>query len=328
MSKIRFQCAGLVALLLITAPAGVRAAPITDNLLAWWEFDAIGPGNSIADVSGHGRHLSMAANPFLPGGSLPTLGAGVSGGSALQSAPTLVNPVYDPQTAGGIVFLPDPDPDSPVSIYSPHADANPERTDLNAVPLGYGMQAWINLANTNTHQTIFYNRDTGTGTSQSRPGWELTLFDHDGGPGANHQLSFVSNATGIGHYNVGASLTVGVNAWHHILFTSGKLYFNGILIASGFPNPGFTPSAHDLFLGAADYAVFGTVPLWNQPLQGRMDKVAMWDRTISEDEVALLYNQGNGYSLPQGESVPAPGALPLMLIGCAVLFAAGRRRPV
>jgi len=303
-----------------------QGAAITDNLLAWWDFESIGPGNTITDVSGNGQNLSMAVNPYLSGGALPTLGAGVGGGLSLQSAPTVALPIWDPYTAGGIAYLPDPDPDSPVSFYGPIQDANPEASDFNAAAAGYAVQAWINLDNTITHQTILFNRDTGTGISSSRPGWELTLFDHDGGPGANQQLAFVSNATDIGVYQVAPLVSLGINVWHHILFTSGSMYLNGVLIATGFGAPSIAPSAHDLFLGAADYAIFGSIPLWNQPLQGRMDKVALWDRTITAEEVALLYNQGNGYSLPQqqqGDGVPAPGSL--ALLGLGVVFAFARR---
>jgi hypothetical protein len=37
---------------LLTSVATAQAAPITDSLVAWWEFESINPGNTITDLSG------------------------------------------------------------------------------------------------------------------------------------------------------------------------------------------------------------------------------------------------------------------------------------
>lgn len=317
---------GVAVGLAVAEPA--RAAPITDNLLAWWEFEAVGPGNTIADVSGNGRNLLLVDNPFADGGGLPTVVAGgVGGGAALQTAPVV------PDLDLGPGFPPVP----VASGFAMYPDADPDPVDFNAAPTGYAIQLWFNPAQVDLAQGLLFNRDIQTPTSTPRNGWELHLSHKivgspsDPAVGKN-QLNFFGRS-GAGALQVGAFVDVAVNTWHHVLFTAsynaiggpGNLYFDGVLVASGFASLQI-PSFHDLFLGVVDANIFG-VPLLLEPLQGRMDKVALWDRSLTPDEVAALYNGGAGFALTPGgggDGVPAPGAAWLLALG--LLAAAGLRR--
>jgi hypothetical protein len=67
------------------------------------------------------------------------------------------------------------------------------------------------------------------------------------------------------------------------------------------------------------------------PLKGLMDEVAIWSRALSNDEIAALYNDGNGISLipPAVPVLPVVGwaiAASLLSSGIALLRRLGRRR--
>lgn len=338
MSKKLLQQSSLATLLVVVAPMAAQAA-IVDNLLAWWEFEAVGPGHTIADLSGNGRNLTLYENPYLtnplfPPPARPTIGAGgVGGGSALQ-----YSAVPSPSPFFGL-----PSTQLQPAGFAAYPDANPSGVDssdaidfVGPIP-GYSIQAWINVSQNSDHQIILSNRTPrlGIGGDLGRPGWDLVLYGTGGIPGNQNNLELQGYTNGVGSHQVSVG-AVSTNSWHQILVTFSDatgihMYFNGVdLITLPFNTSisTFALSPASLLLGTEEARAFGSTPYLGMPLQGSMDKVALWNRALTPDEVATLYNQGNGYNLPQEEGVPAPGALSLMLLGCATLIAAGRRRLV
>jgi hypothetical protein len=73
-------------------------------------------------------------------------------------------------------------------------------------------------------------------------------------------------------------------------------------------------------------------PLWignnpqtdNRTWNGLIDDVAIWNRPLTTDEIAQIWNGGTGRSI--GEIIPEPGSVLLMCAGAGLLLAGRRRR--
>ena len=94
------------------------------------------------------------------------------------------------------------------------------------------------------------------------------------------------------------SQAMSLNSWHHLSLTYSKLdgiaktYLNGQLVDSD------TMSADtDFFDGGR--LLMGNIYYggdYNYPLNANLDEVSIWNRAITQNEVAELYNDGNGCS--------------------------------
>ena len=119
---------------------------------------------------------------------------------------------------------------------------------------------------------------------------------------SNHKLK-ISSAGGIqmqysdgggSQYPGSSSGSVGLNTWHHAVFTydssdaaaGGKLYLDGALqgakAASGGLDASTTAPALASTLGSHSYQAF----------TGDLDEVSVWDKTLTGDEVSSMYNSG------------------------------------
>jgi len=128
-------------------------------------------------------------------------------------------------------------------------------------------------------------------TGDGGPGWTLTT------PIDAYQLAS-DVYSGFGDYDPGH--------WHmYLAEKSGDtayLYFDTTLIASAFARDLGTPS-DPLLIGrrnAADGRIFG--------VDGMLDDAAIWDRALSDSEIALLYQNGV-------TSTPEPASLTLLIVG-------------
>lgn len=130
--------------------------------------------------------------------------------------------------------------------------------------------AWINLDNVVTTQSVF-QKDRG-----NAGGWSVFI--------SNTSVGFYSEPTAN---TVSASLATGT--WYHLVWTfdngTVKFYKNGAFLgsASGFPTLADDGATFDLGLKAVDST---------EDFQGRMDDVRMYDRVLTSNDVADLYNFG------------------------------------
>jgi hypothetical protein len=141
----------------------------------------------------------------------------------------------------------------------------------------FTVQAWVNYYSTSTEQVLI-EKFTGT----SGPGWTFTK------PGDSF-FQFYGWPAGYIHRSPGP---VTASAWHQLLARRTgndlQIWFDGATIGSG--SMGTIPdSATPLYIGRrnpADRRDFS--------MNGRLDEVAIWNRALSDSEIAHLYNVGVG----------------------------------
>jgi len=97
-----------------------------------------------------------------------------------------------------------------------------------------------------------------------------------------------------GDYQAGyvESGTLTYNEWDHLVLvhniTHMLLYVDNGLIDTVPLNGGMLSSSSLLRLGYA----------WGEPINGTIDEFGVWNRVLTEDEIAQLYNDGNGLQYP------------------------------
>ncbi len=294
------------------------------GLQAFWDFNS---GAATADSSGNDRDLTLRTNPNAYGGagSLPTVeSGGVGGGSALQMPAT----VHDTRMGAPGTFYGDifgPSPFAGGDAYRADEGIGSDPFDLNN-PGGYALQSWVNFDSLmpNSQQALL-SKTAGFGFSAWQ-GWWLNAFRDGAG---TDRIEFAAR-TGNGPMELRNTVSLTTGAWYHILVNATvagpnmqyDLFFNGANIASQVSG-GVNAVTGPLLFGHTSYT-WGVDDLWLNSLRGSLDQVAFWDRSLTQDEVATLYNGGQGFSFPS-TSVPEPSSLALILIGMLLMLS--RRQP-
>ncbi|MDP3723212.1 MAG: LamG-like jellyroll fold domain-containing protein [Candidatus Omnitrophota bacterium] len=115
-------------------------------------------------------------------------------------------------------------------------------------------------------------------------------------PAINYQMHWGTSSMGWG---VGTSSSnLPLNTWTHIVGTfdgsTFRLYFNGVANASGAGSLGALNN-DPLTIGTAGSCA---------PFGGQLDEVGIWNRALSAEEIATLYNGGTGLSAAAAVSTP------------------------
>jgi len=173
----------------------------------------------------------------------------------------------------------------------------------------FTIQVWVNFNSVSGEQTLLekFFGDAG-------PGWTLTK------PGNGFQFF----ASGVPSLNT-SSLSLTLGAWHHLIVRRDGsefcMFFDGDSVSSGTSSNAITSTTNPLLVGrrnSGDWREF--------PVNGKLDEIAIWTRALSDDEIAALYNGGQGASLP----IPEPQQCTLLLFalvaGWQLLSRARRKR--
>jgi len=100
--------------------------------------------------------------------------------------------------------------------------------------------------------------------------------------------------------------TWSADTWYHLVASwgaaGGKFYVNGVLED--------TDGATDNYTDTSDVWEIGS-RAGVDSFRGRIDEASFWCRQLSNDEVVLLYNQGNGWQTPYSATTSPATAIPV-----------------
>jgi VCBS repeat-containing protein len=186
------------------------------------------------------------------------------------------------QLFGGVGFA--------VGLFGQALDMNRNSAQYAARPVSdpvfnfgtssFTVQEWVNFDTTAGEQVLIEKFDGGGG-----PGWTFTKLD-----GNTLRVAGVSVSDT-------PALTIPTNVWHQFLLRKNgsqfDVYFNGISVRSTTNAGGAIANASRPLLIGKRNDGDGR----NFAVDGRIDEVAIWDRALSDAEIATLYNGGAGTSL-------------------------------
>ncbi len=164
------------------------------------------------------------------------------------------------------------------------------------------ISAWFTVDNFDTNWQALVAKGEGGGWRIARRGGD-PIMAYAGGTGDIPGGGVVPDVTGGGWHHVAAVTEGGVET---------RLYVDGDLVGTG-GVPNLEDRANRMQIGGNPDSGGRT---WN----GNIDEVAIWSRPITADEVAFLYNDG------QGNTVPEPSSLALAAFGLLSLALYGWRR--
>ena len=154
----------------------------------------------------------------------------------------------------------------------------------------FSVQAWVNFKTFSDEQVLVEKYEGTDG-----PGWTSTVQPRTRGS----SFHFWSDPYAV-LYSPTQVMTTG--SWHHVLTrrkgSSFDIFHDGTHIASGSDSDAIPNTSFPLLIGtrnAADGRGF--------PVDGRIDEVAIWNRGLTDQEVARLYNGGSGMLIPEPCSV-------------------------
>lgn len=148
-------------------------------------------------------------------------------------------------------------------------------------PTSVTVEAWVKISSTDGTQLVFA-KPLGTGSLDS---YGLAL--QNGVP-----LAAVCDINGFGTFLSDTSaLTLG--QWHHLAYTYDgstgfqALYTDGAMVASGTAGRSMNFDSHPLLLGGD---IESNIPGYY--LKGQIDEATLYNRALSFDEIASIYNVG------------------------------------
>jgi hypothetical protein len=193
--------------------------------------------------------------------------------------------------------------------YGSYAARSQNDTAFDIGSGNFTIQVWVNYNGSLNYEQIAIEKFTDGAT----PGWTLTkLYD-------NSLLFWVGKSPSPSiDYIRSATLPIATNQWYWWVVrrdgSSIKMFFDGLapVAADGGWDAVALPSENPLLLGARDNGSGGFT-------RGSEDEVAFWNRALTNDELAFLYNNGNGNAV-----VPEPS---LMLLLCiSIMSLVGLKR--
>ena len=145
----------------------------------------------------------------------------------------------------------------------------------------FTIQLWVDF-NTTDEQTLLEKFSGSTG-----PGWSITAFRQDT---VTATMEFYGD--GVGSLDT-PSLPITMGTWHQVVVrregSSFDLFIDDTLDATMTSSGTVTASPNPLLIGKRN-----PQDGRNFPLHGTLDEIAIWNRPLTDSQIAALYNNGLG----------------------------------
>ena len=153
--------------------------------------------------------------------------------------------------------------------------------------------------------------------------WQALIAKGEGGAWRLHRSSTSLanfNFSGGGNFNGDGELDQQDGSWHHVVITHDDnnqtlMYVDGVQVGQNLSAGSIAGNGAAMFIGNNPGA---TGRSWD----GMLDDVALWNRVLTTDEIAAIYNNGDGATI--ASLIPEPSSLALLGLGC--LLVVRRRR--
>jgi len=152
----------------------------------------------------------------------------------------------------------------------------------------FTIQVWVNFSTFGREQVLMEKFQTATG-----PAWTLTYYPYYG----DNRFHFYTTYEAVRIYSDPVEMEAG--QWQQVIVrrtdSNFELFFNDRLIGSLTYAGALQDTSSPLLMGmrnSADGRGFF--------LNGMLDEVAIWNRALTDEEIARLYNLGSGYEIPTG----------------------------
>lgn len=183
---------------------------------------------------------------------------------------------------------------------------------------GMTVEAWINPSDTSGRPIVEWAAGPTSG------GYGVHFYASANGPGILY--ANIIGTDGVGHVLQSAGGIVTNNGFQHVAFTydkssgAGRLYLNGLIVATGaFGN--FTPqTSADLYIGYRP----NTIPFGPIAFKGQIDEVTLYSRALASTEIQAIVTAGAGGKClaPMPPQVDAEPPTQTVTAGQAAAFAA------
>lgn len=284
------NCFGLMAAMTFAMTVPLQAA-LVDNLENYWNFD-----DNLTDQA---HALAGSASTVADNGVF----AGTNGTGGIAYGSGRFGAGIDQDGAGGAAQN---------NGYVHVASSADTRHDGESI----STSIWVNVAGFDTSWQAILAHGEGTQFRIARRGGD-NVASYSGGSGD------------IPGSAIGPPLDDG--RWHHIvaiseLAVSTRLWVDGGLVAVG--GPAFIddignsdPPAPDLFIGANPQT-----GAQNREWRGQIDDTAIWNRALTNDEIAEIYTGGQAGRSLGDLIVPEPATGLIALAGLAAFVCRRPRR--
>ena len=282
---------------------GTPETSISSSPVSWWKLNNLTTGIQDSVGSNDGTNSGATkVNTFV------STEAGTSSGMTEQNLVNNNVSVFNGDSAGmttANLVTSNISRTQPYSNYSFNFDSassdyfdlgglqgtalQPSNTTL--VSDGFSVSVWVNLDDTSTFRTFWQNDGLGNANYYGliflmNTGGQLNIgYNNGGAAGSGSRKNYITTAAQI----------TSTGTWYHIvaiykgIAVTPGLYVNGVEITA-FNSP--TGSATTLVYSSSAKGSIGIGRNAIQPMEGKISNCACFDRTLTQDEVLNIYNNG------------------------------------